>query len=164
MTAQPKTPPTRMTVDEYLAWAEGRTGRHDLINGEVFARAAERAAHWKTKLATHVALLSAIRSKGLPCHVAPDGPTVRIDNFTAFEPDGLVYCGPEAPPSALTIENPIIIVEVLSPSTGRYDVSRKLAGYFRLPSVAHYLIIDPDEPLVIHHARGRRRDSHAHLP
>jgi len=31
---------------------------------------------------------------------------------------------------------------------------RKLAGYFRLPSVAHYLIIDPAKPLVLHHARG----------
>jgi Uma2 family endonuclease len=30
----------------------------------------------------------------------------------------------------------------------------KLAGYFRLPSVAHYLIVDPTQRSVIHHARG----------
>ncbi len=45
------------------------------------------------------------------------------------------------------------MVEVLSRST-RLDVSAKLAGYFRVPSVAHYLIVDPDKPLVVHHARG----------
>jgi Uma2 family endonuclease len=87
-------PRTRMTVDEYLAWAEGRPG---------------------------------------------------------------------PPPSAVIVENPVIIVEVLSPSTGRNDVSRKLAGYFRLPSVAHYLIIDPDEPLVIHHQRGAGGDILTHI-
>ena len=34
------------------------------------------------------------------------------------------------------------------------DASAKLAGYFRVDSVRHYLIVDPDQPLVIHHARG----------
>ena len=42
----------------------------------------------------------------------------------------------------------------MSPSTRRIDASAKLAGYFRVPSVAHYLIIDPNKPLVLHHARG----------
>ncbi len=105
------------------------------------------------QLATHVALLTAIKAKALPCHVVPDGATVRIDEATADEPDAMVYCGPKPPPSALLVENPVIIVEVLSPSTGRADHGRKLADYFRLPSVAHYLIIDPDETLVIHHQR-----------
>ena len=53
----------------------------------------------------------------------------------------------------MLVENPVVIVEVLSPSTGRRDQGRKLADYFRLPSVAHYLIIAPDEMLVIHHQR-----------
>ena len=45
------------------------------------------------------------------------------------------------------------MVEVLSPSTKHVDAGTKLAGYFRVPSVVHYLIVDPDQPLVIHHAR-----------
>jgi Uma2 family endonuclease len=153
MSTQPRTPTPRMTVEEFLAWAEGRPGRHELVRGEVIAQAAERAAHWEVKLATHVALLAAIKAKTLPCHVVPDGATVRIDEATAYEPDAMVYCGPKPPPSALLVENPVIIVEVLSPSTGRRDQGRKLADYFRLPSVAHYLIIDPDDVLVIHHQR-----------
>jgi Uma2 family endonuclease len=48
----------------------------------------------------------------------------------------------------------VILVEVLSPSTRRIDATAKLAGYFRLPSVAHYLIVDPSERLIVHHARG----------
>jgi Uma2 family endonuclease len=147
-----------MTVEEFLVWASERPGRHELINGEVVSQSAERAAHWKVKLAVHVALLNAVRAAGLPCHVVPDGATVRIDETTAYEPDALVYCGAEAAPSALTVDDPVIIVEVLSPSTGRMDRGRKLADYFRLPSLAHYLIVDSDEPLVIHHRRQEGGD------
>src|SRR5271157_4540936 len=56
-------------------------------------------------------------------------------------------------PSSLEVPNPLIVVEVLSPSTRHVDAQIKLAGYFRLASVAHYLVIDPDKPLVVHHAR-----------
>jgi Uma2 family endonuclease len=144
----------RMTVDEFLAWAEGRPGRYELFRGEVYAMSPEVVGHTKTKGAIHAALLAGIRQRGLPCHALPDGATVRIDKATAYEPDALVYCGQELPPTALEVPNPVIIVEVLSPSTRRVDVSMKLAGYFRLASVVHYLIVDPTQPLIVHHARG----------
>jgi Uma2 family endonuclease len=153
MGTQPQARTPRMTVEQFLAWAEGRPGRHELMGGEVVSQSAERAAHLKVKLAAHVALLSAIRAKGLPCHVLPDGAAVRVDDETVYEPDGLVICGPEPPPSALLFENPVVIVEVLSPSTGWIDQGRKLADYSRLPSVAHYFILNPDAPLIIHHQR-----------
>jgi len=150
MTALPQ---HKMTVDEYLAWAEGQAGRFELYAGTVYAMAPERARHAEIKLAVHMALVAAIRKRGLPCYVLPDGMTVRIDDSTAHEPDALVYCGPKLPASSLEVPNPVIVVEVLSPSTRRIDASLKLAGYFRVPSVAHYLIVDPDQPLIIHHAR-----------
>jgi len=144
----------RMTVDEFLVWAEGRPGRYELFKGDVYAMSPETVGHLEAKAAVHAALLAGIRALGLPCYVLPDGATVRIDNETAYEPDALVYCGQKLPPSALEIPSPIIVVEVLSPSTHRVDVSLKLAGYFRLPSVAHYLIVDPAQPMIVHHSRG----------
>ncbi len=143
----------RMTVDQFLPWAEAQAERYELFDGAPIAMAPERAAHWKMKLAVHVALLAAIGKARLPCHVVPDGATVRIDAFTAYEPDGLVYCGPEVAPGAMIVENPLIIVEVLSPSTGRADRGRKLSDYFRIPSLSHYLIVDCDAPLIVHHQR-----------
>jgi Uma2 family endonuclease len=151
MTALPQ---HKMTVDEYLAWAEGRPGRFELYAGAVYAMTPERAGHAKIKFGVQAALLSGIRHAGLPCHMLPDGMTVRIDDSTAHEPDALVYCGLELPASVVEMPNPIIVAEVLSHSTRRIDASLKLAGYFRVPSVAHYLIVDPDQPLIIHHARG----------
>jgi Uma2 family endonuclease len=151
MTALPQ---HRMTVDEFLAWAEGQEGRYELYHGVVYAMAPERAQHAEVKFAVQTALAKAIRRAGLPCHMLPDGMTVRVAEDTAHEPDALVYCGDKVPGSVLEIPNPVIVVEVLSPSTRRIDAAAKLAGYFSLSSVMHYLIVDPDKPLVIHHARA----------
>ena len=145
---------TRMTVDEYLAWAHAQPGRYELYDGRVYAMSPDGIGHAKVKFAVQTALAAGIRARGLPCHMMPDGMTVRIDKATAFEPDALVYCGQEVALSALEIPDPVILVEVLSPSTRRVDVSKKLSLYFRLPSVAHYLIVDVDQRAILHHARA----------
>jgi Uma2 family endonuclease len=145
---------SRMTVDEFFAWAEGRPGRHELYKGEIYTMSPETAGHAETKAAVYMALLAAIRARGLPCHVFPDGMTVRIDETTAFEPDAVVYSGEKIPRSAVEVPNPVIVVEVLSASTRQFDASIKLTGYFKLESIAHYLIIDPTEPMIVHHSRG----------
>ena len=144
----------RMTVDEFLDWAVGQPGRYELFRGEVWMMSPETVGHAKVKAAVYLALASAVRRSGLPCHVLPDGVVIRVDKSTAYEPDAQVYCGQELASTAMEVPNPVIIVEVLSQSTRRVDVSHKLAGYFRLPSVAHYLIVDPTQPNVIHHSRG----------
>jgi Uma2 family endonuclease len=144
----------RMNVDEFLDWAVGRPGRYELFRGEVWMKSPETVGHATIKAAVYSALRSAIRRSDRPCHVLPDGVIIRVDKSTAYEPDAQVYCGAQLPPTALEVPNPVIIVEVLSQSTRRVDVTHKLAGYFRLPSVAHYLIVDPTQPNVVHHARG----------
>jgi len=58
------------------------------------------------------------------------------------------------------VSNPVILVEVASPSTRDFDDTVKLTGYFSLPSVHHYLIVDPEGPPVIHHRRQADRSSH----
>ena len=80
--------------------------------------------------------------------------TVRVSEQTAYEPDALVYCGARLAADAVEVPNPIIVVEVLSPSTGPHDTGAKLAGYFQVASVRHYLIVDPARKLVIHHRRA----------
>lgn len=145
----------RMNVDEYLAWAEDQAGRYELVNGTVHAMSPENAGHAEKKAAVHATLLAGIRAGRLPCHALPDGMTLRIDEATAYEPDAVVYCGAKLAPSSIEVPNPMIVIEVLSPGTRHIDLSLKLAGYFRLPSVVHYLIVDPLQPLIIHHARQR---------
>ena len=84
----------KMTVDEFLVWAEGREGRWELYNGVPYAMSPERTRHIEVKFAIYLALLQAIRKAGLPCHVVADGAGVRISQHVMHMPDALVYCGP----------------------------------------------------------------------
>ena len=143
-----------LDVDAFLRWAEGREGRWELRDGRPVLMAPERAAHALTKYAAQKALESAIIGARLPCRMFPDGMTVRISARTAFEPDALVVCPSPLDLNTMEIPNPIVVVEVLSPSTAADDHGLKLDGYFSLPSVEHYLIIDPDRKVMIHHKRG----------
>jgi Uma2 family endonuclease len=137
-----------MTVDEFLAWAEGREGRWELYNGVPYAMPSERVGHIEVKGAVYLALLRAVRKAGVPCHVLTDGSGVRISQHVMHGPDAIVYCGSKLPDDALEVPNPLILVEVLSPSTRRFDETVKRDGYFSLPSVHHYLIVDPEGPIV----------------
>lgn len=142
-----------MNVDAFLAWAEGQPGRHELLDGEVVAKSPERVRHAEIKFAVQLALRSALRVGDLPCRMLPDGLSVRIDDRTVFEPDALVYCGEPLDPDAIAVPAPLIVIEVLSPRTKGIDTGIKLDGYFRLPSVMHYLIVDPKRRTIIHHRR-----------
>ena len=144
----------RMTVDEFLLWAEGKDGRWELYDGVPAMMSPERIVHNLTKFSAAIALREAIRSAGLPCRVYPDGMAVRIDGRTSYEPDASVACGRLPPDDAIAIENPVIVVEVLSPGTAAVDHGRKLSGYFSLASVEHYLILDPERRVAIWHKRG----------
>jgi Uma2 family endonuclease len=142
-----------MTVDEFLPWAEGREGRWELYNGVPCRMPSEQAGHIDLKYAVYFALQRAIRKAAVPCHLLGDGGSVRISQHLMYGPDALVYCGPKLPSHALEAPNPVILVEVASPSTRKMDETVKLNDYFSLASVHHYLLVDPEGPPVIHYSR-----------
>ncbi len=153
MTVLKKT--TKMTADEFLAWAEAQErGRFELIAGEAVAMAPEIADHGRAKFAIALALREAIKRAGVNCEAFVDSLTVRIDADAVVEPDALVNCGERVPPKSLYAPNPIIVVEVVSPTSRARDFSEKFTDYFRVASIQHYLIADLDRRLVLHHKRG----------
>jgi Uma2 family endonuclease len=152
MTALPKH--AKMTVDEFLAWAETEDGRWELFDGVPVAMSPERVIHGQVKLRVANALERTIEAARLPCQALLDSVAVRVDRYRSFQPDALIHCGQPLPGDALEAPNPVVVVEVLSPSNAMKDLRDKLLGYFRVQSIVHYLIVDPDNRLVIHHARG----------
>lgn len=146
----------RMTSDAFIAWAMEQPdgSRCELVAGEIVAMAPERAAHSRLKGAIYAQLAEAIRAAGLPCEAYPDGMAVEVDAETVYEPDALVRCGMPLPDDAVKVTDPMIVVEVLSPSTRARDTGAKLADYFRMPSTRHYLIVRTEDRTIIHHARG----------
>jgi Uma2 family endonuclease len=143
-----------MSVDEFIAWADRQPEQWELFNGVPAAMSPERVIHGETKYRIARALDEAIAKAGVKCRFVLDSAAVRIDAQNSYQPDVMVYCGEPVSGDALVIANPVIVVEVLSPGNAVKDLRDKLRGYFRVPSVQHYLIADPDTRVVIHHARG----------
>ena len=147
--------PARLDFDEFLAWAAlQEEGTYELIDGVVVMQRSQQWSHAKTKAMVYVALMEAVAKASLPFYVAPDGPTIRISKRKGFVPDALVAALPEPAPDSLTITNPVIVVEVLSPSTAKVDATTKLAGYFEVPSIQHYLVVDAEGRTITHHKRS----------
>lgn len=138
----------------YRSWADAQPrGRFERVDGEVVAMAPERINHARVKARVWRALDQAIEQARVPCEALPDGITVEVGDRTDYEPDAVVNCGERIAGDAIAAPKPVIVVEVLSPSTRSVDSGRKLADYFTLDSVRHYLMINADKPQVIHHAR-----------
>jgi Uma2 family endonuclease len=152
--ARPKLP--RMTADEFIAWAmeQPKGERYELVAGEVVSMAPERAGHWRVKARVVRALTDAIERAGLECEVFSDRMAVEVSADTVYEPDAMVRCGAPMPDDAVWVVDPIAVVEVLSPSTGAHDSGAKLEGYFEIPSVRHYLLVNIKTRTVVHHARA----------
>jgi Uma2 family endonuclease len=151
MTAQSK---RRMTVPEFLAWAAAQPrGRYELVRGEIVAMAPERALHNLVKAGVYRALSDAVSRAGLACTVFTDGMTVVIDNEHSREPDAAVQCNVSTDLDSVILEAPLVVVEVTSPSSERDDTGDKLVEYFSVPSIRHYLIVNPTKRVIVHHAR-----------
>ena len=67
---------------------------------------------------------------------------VAIAEHTVYEPDVLVNCGAPVGADSLLAPAPVIVVEVITPTSRSLDTNGKLADYFRLESVNHYLVVD----------------------
>jgi Uma2 family endonuclease len=145
----------RMTADEFIPWALAQPeGTHfELVHGQVVGMAPERLGHVRGKQLMFRLLADAIAAAGISCEALVDGVAVQVDDATVYEPDALVRCGAPLPDDTLRITDPLILVEVLSPSSRSRDASLKLADYFRIPSLRHYLIVATDIRTVIHHHR-----------
>ena len=147
--------PARLDFDEFLAWAARQEdGKYELIDGVVIMQQSQQWSHAKTKAMVYLALMEAVAKAQVPFYIAPDGPTIRINDRKGFVPDALVAALPEPAPDSVVITNPVIIVEVLSPSTAKIDATTKLAGYFEVPSIQHYLIVDAEGQTITHHKRA----------
>ena len=145
----------RMTSDEFIDWSmrQPEGGRFELLDGEVLDMASERWLHAKVKGRVSRRLAEAVEAARLQCDVVPEGMAVSIRPTTVFEPDVAVRCGKPLGNDVTSYDDPMVVVEVASPSTRTVDTSFKLDGYFSLPSMRHYLIVCPEPQTIVHHQR-----------
>ncbi|WP_347278853.1 Uma2 family endonuclease [Plasticicumulans sp.] len=140
-------PATRMSLAAFLDWEATQPERHEYVRGEVFAMTGASLNHNRVALNLHGLLRAHLR--GSPCEVFASDVQVRVDAADAvFYPDLVITCSADDRQQQRTLREPVLIVEVLSPSTAGYDLGAKFAHYRRLASLQEYVTIDPDAPLV----------------
>jgi Uma2 family endonuclease len=132
-----------MTVDEFLDWEDGTDTRYELLGGFVVAMAPPAARHSLLATALGGEIRSALRPRP-PCRAYGEAGIVRPDrDDTCYVADLAVTCEPLLADDRL-IKDPILIVEILSPSTAAFDRQTKVADYRRIPSVQEILLIDSE--------------------
>jgi len=147
---------SRITLDEFLRWDDGTDTRYELIDGSPVAMAPPSEAHriLAVRLASRIdAALAGQR----PCNAQIEPGVVRPDRADSYYvPDIAVTCEPNAPGRQAMVD-PILIIEILSPSTERSDRRLKLPAYQNLQSVREIMLIDAG---TYHAELYRREDDH----
>ncbi|MDC3953564.1 Uma2 family endonuclease [Polyangium jinanense] len=145
----------KYTFAEYIAYDEASETKHEFLDGEIYAMAGGTGRHSLLTTAMSGELRIALRSR--PCRVFSPDMRLRVqETGLATYPDVAVVCGHIGydPESATTYTNPIVLVEVLSPSTERYDGIYKLDHYLRIPTLREYLLVSQNEPHIQHYTRN----------
>jgi len=141
----------RITVDEFLAWDGEGDSRYELIGGQIVATPPPSSFHG----AIVVKLGGAIsRQLKPPCQVISEaGVVLSWSNDTYYQADLAVTCSPLGRGDWAT-PSPIVIIEVLSPTTEAHDRGLKLVSYRQIPSVKEIVLIASDERRVELWQRG----------
>jgi Uma2 family endonuclease len=147
---------SRMTEAEYLEFERASEWKHEFIDGEVLAMTGASRAHNLICTTTSFLLYSQLR--GRSCEIYSTDMRVKVEATGLYTyPDISVVCGdPQfADDEFDTLLNPTVLIEVLSPSTERYDRGRKFQHYRELPSLREYVLIAQDSPRIERYLRQK---------
>lgn len=130
-----------MSVEEYLNHEQQSEIRHELVNGYLYAMTGASDRHEEIAGNLFAALHAHLRST--PCRVYSSNLKIRVEN-NFYYPDIFVRCQPSRGDPYFKTD-PVLIVEVLSPTTQRYDRGDKRLAYQQLTTLQEYVVISQDE-------------------
>lgn len=143
-----------MTLAEYLAFEERSPRKHEYVAGEACLMAGVTTRHnlITLNLARHLHAIARPRR----CQVFATDVKLKAGS-SIYYPDVMIACG-RAAQVDLIVEEPLLVVEVTSPSTRGTDRREKLDAYRRLPSLMAYLIVDQRRRHVLAYLRKPGED------
>lgn len=148
-----------LTLEAFLAWERAQSERFEFLDGDVRLMVGGSHDH-RTILGN---LYSALRGRVRPlgCRAMVAGPKILTGNSCLYS-DVSVICGPVAPKDDFS-ESPVLVAEVLSPSTEAYDRGAKWQRYQTMPSLRCFLLVSQDDCIVEVYARDNGRWSYSRL-
>lgn len=132
-----------MSPQEYLAWEEQQTIKHEYLNGEVYAMTGGTLPHNDIAVNLTTALRAYLRGKGCKVRMA-DAKVGISKNGPFFYPDVMVSCDERDLRALKQVQHPCLIIEVLSPSTEAFDRGEKFRHYRRLDSLKEYVLVNAE--------------------
>jgi Uma2 family endonuclease len=145
--------PSPVSVADYLAGEEIADVKHEYLGGVVHAMAGGNSRH--SAISTSVVLALGTRLRGKPCQPFNSDMKVRIelpDHTRFYYPDAMVVCKP-GPDADHFQDHPVVIVEVLSESTRRIDLTEKRDAYLAIGTLKQLVLVEPDEARVVVYRR-----------
>ena len=144
----------KVSYADYAKGEETSDERHEYLDGEVFAMSGGTLEH--SALIGAIYLIIGNQLAAGPCRAFESNARVRTSQAHGTYADVTIVCGKverdaEDPSS---IVNPTAVVEVLSPTTEKYDRSKKFERYRNLPSFKEYVLVSYEEPRLESHVRN----------
>jgi Uma2 family endonuclease len=143
-----------LTANDYLAWERQQETRHEYLEGQIFAMTGASRAH--NMLCANILASLHGQLRGKPCEIYVNDMRVKVSETGMYTyPDLVAACGePRFEDQAVdTLLNPVLIIEVLSDSTERYDRGAKFTHYRSVESLKEYLLVSQNECRVEHYVR-----------
>lgn len=136
----------KMTIEQYLEFENASEEKHEYYQGEVFAMSGAKLVHNEIVVNTLFSIKQFL--KGKLCKPYGSDLRIYIEKNTLFTyPDISVFCD-----DVLTLNNdemnalnPVVLIEVLSPSTKDYNRGTKFKLYRDIPSLKEYVLIDSEK-------------------
>jgi Uma2 family endonuclease len=143
----------RLSPQEYLALERQAETRSEYFGGEMFAMSGASYEHNLIK--DNLAREAGNQLKAGPCRVVTSDMRVKINATGLYTyPDIVIVCSePEFEDGYFdTLLNPLVVVEILSDSTEKYDRGAKFRHYQKIPSLREYVLVSQDQPLIERYA------------
>ena len=141
------------SADEYLVLEENADYRSQFYNGEIFAMAG--ASRRDNTVASNTLANLHFQLRNRDCEIYSSDMRVKISETLYTYPDIVIVCGePQIEKKrGENLLNPVVLVEVLSPSTEKFDRGDKAQLYRSMPSLKEYVLIAQDKPYIEHYIR-----------
>ena len=138
----------KMTVEEFFEWQERQDRNYELVDGVpvLTVKAMTGASRRHDTVTVNAIVTLGTQMRGKPCRPSTSDQSVRTFRGTR-RPDVLIDCG-QAGDRSMEAAEPRVVIEVLSPSTMRYDRFGKLEEYKQVPAIRVILLVDTEKPRV----------------
>jgi len=155
--------PEQIAIADYLDGEVGSEVKHEYLGGQIHAMAGGTNRH--NAIASSITIALGSRLRGKPCQAFNSDTKVRIrypDHTRFYYPDAMVVCQPN-PDGEHFQDQPVVVIEVLSDSTRRTDLSEKHDAYVRIPSLMALVYVESDKFEAIVHRRHTNGSFEAEL-